>query len=80
MLNSAEQSQNDFLQEWISKRETFLQLLLQLEGRSDNGLCRQCGDGDGLFRCIDCIGDLNIAWAHVRGLYICTLILHGPME
>lgn len=58
MLKSAKQSQNDFLQEWITRRDTFLQLLLELEGRSDDGLCSQCRTSDGLFHCSDCIGDL----------------------
>ena len=52
------QSQNDFLREWITKRESFLQHLLELEGRSDDGLCSRCRANDGHFRCSDCIGDL----------------------
>src|ERR1019366_3342241 len=58
MLKSAKQSQNDFLREWVPKRESFLQLLLQLEGQSNDGLCSQCGASDGHFRCSDCIGNL----------------------
>ena len=52
------QSQNDFLREWVTKRKSFLQLLLELEGRSDDGCCSQCRGSDGHFRCSDCIGNL----------------------
>jgi hypothetical protein len=58
MLKLIEQSQNDFLREWVNKRETFLQLLLELEARSNDGLCGQCKASGGHFRCSDCIGDL----------------------
>ena len=67
--NIYQQSQNDFLREWITKRESFLQLLLELEGRSDDGLCCQCGASDRHFHCLDCIGNL----AHCHG---CFMKLH----
>lgn len=53
----ANQSQNDFLREWVPKREEFLQLLLELEGAT-NDVCNQCRERDGLFRCLDCIGNM----------------------
>ena len=42
----------------MPKRESFLQLLLEMEGQSGDGLCNQCGSRDGRFRCSDCIGDM----------------------
>ena len=57
-MNFYFQSQNDFLREWIPRRESFLQLLLELEGRSGDHLCHQCRANEGHFRCSDCIGDL----------------------
>jgi hypothetical protein len=52
------QGQNDFLREWLPKRESFLQLLLMLEIRPGNGKCDDCTINDSEFRCSDCMGDL----------------------
>lgn len=41
----------------MPRRESFLQLLLELEGQSPDGSCKQCGTSNGRFRCSDCIGD-----------------------
>jgi hypothetical protein len=58
MLRISNQSQNDFLREWVPKREAFLQLLLDLEGPTSDGSCSQCKERVGQFRCLDCIGNL----------------------
>lgn len=54
------QSQNDFLREWVPLRESFLQLLLEMDGRHHDLSCSDCKleESKGLFRCSDCIGDL----------------------
>src|ERR1700684_2989328 len=54
------QSQNDFLREWVPLRESFLQLLLEMDGRHHDLSCSDCKleESKGLFRCTDCIGDL----------------------
>jgi hypothetical protein len=42
----------------VPKRESFLELLLQLEGQLEDPLCGQCKAINGTFRCLDCIGSL----------------------
>ena len=39
-------------------RESFLQLLLEMEVQSGNSSCNKCGSGDGQFQCSNCIGDM----------------------
>ena len=52
------QSQNDFLREWVPRRESFLGHLLDMEAHPSNGLCNQCKTNEGIFRCEDCLGHL----------------------
>jgi CxC2 like cysteine cluster associated with KDZ transposases len=54
------QSQNDFMREWLTKRQSFLHLLLQQESPPIGGICDSCGVNNGTFRCSDCFGNLAV--------------------
>lgn len=49
------QSQNDYLREWIPRRDKYLQYLLEMEAPPDPRVCRQCHTGDGSWKCLDCV-------------------------
>lgn len=52
----ASQSQNDYIREWLPHRTQFLHNLIQREARANGGICSTCGQRDGTWKCLDCIG------------------------
>jgi hypothetical protein len=57
LLMNLYQTQNDFLREWIPKRDSYLNLMLDMEGQPGDGTCDTCTSDGGEFRCSDCMGD-----------------------
>jgi hypothetical protein len=55
---TAPQTQNDYLREWLLKRESFLHLLVEQEALPNNGTCHFCAADTGIFLCSDCFGGL----------------------
>ncbi|KAG1845638.1 hypothetical protein F4604DRAFT_1688621 [Suillus subluteus] len=49
-------AQNDFLQDYLPWRTEYLSVLLDLEQLVNNGKCNDCGEGEGLIRCLSCSG------------------------
>lgn len=49
------QTQNNYMREWLNKRNTYLHHLLASEAPVDNRTCHKC-KGDGSWRCLDCLG------------------------
>ncbi|KAG0703425.1 hypothetical protein DFH29DRAFT_874531 [Suillus ampliporus] len=52
-----DQTQNDFIQEYLPFRDLYLDILLDLEKPSDVSQCQSCQIGEGKFRCLTCSGD-----------------------
>ncbi|KII83158.1 hypothetical protein PLICRDRAFT_119732, partial [Plicaturopsis crispa FD-325 SS-3] len=52
-----EQTQNDFIRDYLPFRPQYLQELLYMEGISGDGMCGQCKCAKGVIRCTDCFGD-----------------------
>ncbi|KAG1847220.1 hypothetical protein F4604DRAFT_1594685 [Suillus subluteus] len=50
------QAQNDFLRDYLPWRTEYLSVLLDLEQLVNNGKCNDCGEGEGLIRCLSCSG------------------------
>jgi CxC2 like cysteine cluster associated with KDZ transposases len=50
------QTPNDFMREWLPVRKEYLDMLLSGEGPVGDRSCALCSDGDGSWRCLDCIG------------------------
>ncbi|KAG1743676.1 uncharacterized protein EDB91DRAFT_1081059 [Suillus paluster] len=49
-------AQNDFLRDYLPWRTEYLSVLLDLEQLVNNGKCNDCGEGEGLIRCLSCSG------------------------
>ncbi|KAI6106029.1 hypothetical protein EV401DRAFT_1797429, partial [Pisolithus croceorrhizus] len=47
-------TQNDYIREWLPKKEDFLQILLDLEAPPLPHICKTCRK-DGVYRCLDCM-------------------------
>src|SRR5580704_14865129 len=52
------QHQSDYLKDWLPWRGTYLKHLLEIEGRPGDGICDHCHHREGIFHCLDCLGDL----------------------
>jgi CxC2 like cysteine cluster associated with KDZ transposases len=53
MISIRRQAQNDYMREYLNKRETYLQRIVMREGVSDIRTCQIC-QSDGSWRCLDC--------------------------
>lgn len=52
-----EQTQNDFLRDYLPWRAEYISLLLELEQQTNDGRCEDCGVEQGSIRCLSCSGD-----------------------
>ncbi|KAG1844776.1 hypothetical protein F4604DRAFT_1937331 [Suillus subluteus] len=53
-------TQNDFIQEYLPFRDSYLNILLDLEKPSEVLECQSCQIGDGKFHCLTCSGDQTL--------------------
>ena len=50
------QTQNDYLREWLPRRQEYLARILDSEAPPDPRQCTVCTLGDGTWKCLDCLG------------------------
>lgn len=55
LIISRHQSQNDYLREWLPRRQDYLARILELEAPPDPRVCSHCLSGDGSWKCLDCL-------------------------
>ncbi|TFK59884.1 hypothetical protein BDN72DRAFT_780127, partial [Pluteus cervinus] len=58
----------DFMQEWVPRRETYMEKIISLDGPPPSGVvCWQCSGMDGdPYRCLDCVGQPIYCTEHMR--------------
>ena len=50
------QTQNDFIREWLPWRAEYLDIILEGEQLSKGGICEGCSQAEGKIRCMSCRG------------------------